>query len=235
MYCSLEFNIRNDVAGATIMAASTSSPELFINCIGTFVTKNSLGVGTIVGSSVFNILAVPACCGIFLHSQIIQIDWWPLTRDCFMYGVSVIALIFIFVDDVVMWHEALTLFIMYILYIIAMCYNDQMSYYAHRLVTWCQNKRTGHRIFKEVSELSPLVPKGELHYFSKFFLKVKRSLYNSRRKRYFYFTRRIIIFDYLSFHDSGIPRSWSALLPNNKNSIERLEFSLHAKFIFRII
>lgn len=54
-----------DVAGATFMAAASSSPELFINIVGTFVTEGDLGVGTIVGSAVFNILAVPACCGLF--------------------------------------------------------------------------------------------------------------------------------------------------------------------------
>lgn len=58
-------NLKEDVVGATFMAAATSSPELFINCVGTFVTKGDLGVGTIVGSAVFNILAVPACCGLF--------------------------------------------------------------------------------------------------------------------------------------------------------------------------
>lgn len=57
--------MEEDVVGATFMAAATSSPELFINCIGTFVTQGDLGVGTVVGSSVFNILAVPACCGLF--------------------------------------------------------------------------------------------------------------------------------------------------------------------------
>lgn len=57
--------MKEDVVGATFMAAATSSPELFINCIGTFVTKGDLGVGTVVGSAVFNILAVPACCGLF--------------------------------------------------------------------------------------------------------------------------------------------------------------------------
>jgi Ca2+/Na+ antiporter len=46
------------------MAISTSAPELFTNIIGTFVTKGDLGVGTIVGSAVFNILAVGACCGL---------------------------------------------------------------------------------------------------------------------------------------------------------------------------
>lgn len=58
-------DMQEDVVGATFMAAATSSPELFINCVGTFVTKGDLGVGTIVGSAVFNILAVPACCGLF--------------------------------------------------------------------------------------------------------------------------------------------------------------------------
>lgn len=54
-----------DVAGATIMAVGTSSPELFINIVGTFVTEGDIGVGMIVGSAAFNILAVPACCGLF--------------------------------------------------------------------------------------------------------------------------------------------------------------------------
>jgi Ca2+/Na+ antiporter len=54
----------NDVAGATFMAAATSAPELFVNVIGTFITEGDIGLGTIVGSAVFNILAVAACCGI---------------------------------------------------------------------------------------------------------------------------------------------------------------------------
>lgn len=53
-----------DVAGATFMAAATSAPELFVNVIGTFITEGDIGVGTIVGSAVFNILAVAACCGV---------------------------------------------------------------------------------------------------------------------------------------------------------------------------
>lgn len=57
--------MKEDIAGATFMAVASSSPELFINSVGTFVTEGDLGVGTIVGSAVFNILAVPACCGLF--------------------------------------------------------------------------------------------------------------------------------------------------------------------------
>lgn len=56
--------VSEDVGGATLMAAATSSPELFINVVGTFVTEGDLGVGAVLGSAVFNILAVPAFCGI---------------------------------------------------------------------------------------------------------------------------------------------------------------------------
>lgn len=46
------------------MAIATSSPEFFTNLVGTFITKGDLGVGTIVGSGVFNILGVAACVGL---------------------------------------------------------------------------------------------------------------------------------------------------------------------------
>lgn len=58
-------NMSEDVAGATFMAAVVSSPDLFINVVGTFITEGDIGVGTVVGSAVFNVLAVPACCGLF--------------------------------------------------------------------------------------------------------------------------------------------------------------------------
>lgn len=67
----------NDVAGATFMAAATSAPELFVNVIGTFITEGDIGVGTIVGSAVFNILAVAACCGIGAGMVSLPIPEYP--------------------------------------------------------------------------------------------------------------------------------------------------------------
>ncbi|EDW43678.1 GM13275 [Drosophila sechellia] len=91
-------NMSNDVAGATFMAAATSAPELFVNVIGTFITEGDIGVGTIVGSAVFNILAVAACCGIGA-GMTIPLDWWPLTRDSIAYGVTVAILICVMHDE----------------------------------------------------------------------------------------------------------------------------------------
>lgn len=53
-----------DVAGATFMATATCAPEMFVNIIGTYLTESDLGIGTVVGSAVCNILGVTACAGL---------------------------------------------------------------------------------------------------------------------------------------------------------------------------
>jgi len=76
----------------------TSSPEFFANIMGTFVTESDLGIGTIVGSAVFNIFGVIAACGLFT-GQKVSIDWYPITRDCLAYGLTVVVLIFVLIDE----------------------------------------------------------------------------------------------------------------------------------------
>ena len=57
-----KLGITPDVAGATFMAAGGSAPELFTSIIGVFIAVSDVGIGTIVGSAVFNILFVIAAC-----------------------------------------------------------------------------------------------------------------------------------------------------------------------------
>ncbi len=45
-------DLSDDVAGATIMAAGASAPELFAALVSTFITRSALGMGTVVGSLV---------------------------------------------------------------------------------------------------------------------------------------------------------------------------------------
>lgn len=148
-------HLAEDVAGATFMAIASSSPELFINCVGTFITEGDLGVGTIVGSAVFNVLAVPACCGLF-SNMVLQLDWWPVTRDSMMYGIAVLMLIFVLQDEKVWWYEAMMLVGAYIFYIIAMYFNQSISRFAHRCVRGCCCSSTKPR-YTELSEHSPLL------------------------------------------------------------------------------
>ncbi|CAB3361728.1 Hypothetical predicted protein [Cloeon dipterum] len=123
--CSI-LHMSGDVAGATFMAAATSAPEMFVNVIGTFITEGDIGVGTIVGSAVFNILAVAACCGIGA-GMVVPLEWWPLTRDCVAYGITVVLLIITIRDERVEWYEALTLVLIYFVYIAVMYYDTSIQ------------------------------------------------------------------------------------------------------------
>lgn len=57
VFCS-KFRIRDDIAGATLMAAAASSPELLASFTTLFITHTSLGIGTIVGSEIFNQVSI---------------------------------------------------------------------------------------------------------------------------------------------------------------------------------
>lgn len=86
--------LSEDVAGATFMAAGSSAPELFTSVIGVFVAKSDIGIGTIVGSAVFNILVIIGCCGLFVKGDI-ELSWWPLFRDSMFYLFTIITLLIV--------------------------------------------------------------------------------------------------------------------------------------------
>ncbi|XP_052506384.1 sodium/potassium/calcium exchanger 3 [Budorcas taxicolor] len=115
-------HLSEDVAGATFMAAGSSAPELFTSVIGVFITKGDVGVGTIVGSAVFNILCIIGVCGLFA-GQVVALSSWCLLRDSIYYTLSVVALIVFIYDEQVSWWESLVLVLMYLIYIVIMKYN----------------------------------------------------------------------------------------------------------------
>ncbi|XP_012721611.2 sodium/potassium/calcium exchanger 3 [Fundulus heteroclitus] len=122
---SENLQLSQDVAGATFMAAGSSAPELFTSLIGVFITKGDVGVGTIVGSAVFNILVIIGLCGIF-SGQPITLSWWPLFRDAVFYILSILVLILVIYDERVLWWETIILISMYGIYIIIMKFNRRL-------------------------------------------------------------------------------------------------------------
>ena len=98
--------------GATFMAAGGSAPELFTSIIGVFIAFSDVGIGTIVGSAVFNILFVIGMCALF-SKTVLYLTWWPLLRDCTFYSASLITLIIFFMDEEIFWYEALALLSIY--------------------------------------------------------------------------------------------------------------------------
>uniref|UniRef100_A0A1A9W8U4 Sodium/calcium exchanger membrane region domain-containing protein n=1 Tax=Glossina brevipalpis TaxID=37001 RepID=A0A1A9W8U4_9MUSC len=154
----LGFTMDRDIIGATIMAAAVSTPELFINCVGTFITKGDIGESTVVGSALFNMLAVPACCGLFLGNSL-ELDWWPITRDCLSYLMAVLMLLGIVVDGRIMWYEAFGLVSAYFLYVLVMYCHKSVAYKTRQFLL-------GHRVprnhYQQVTEFTPLILKTDL-------------------------------------------------------------------------
>ncbi|XP_056284786.1 sodium/potassium/calcium exchanger 4 isoform X3 [Pseudoliparis swirei] len=121
-----KIDLSEDVAGATFMAAGSSAPELFASVIGVFITHGDVGVGTIVGSAVFNILCIIGVCGIFA-GQVVVLTWWAVFRDSFYYTLAILALIAFIYDGKIVWWESLILVLMYAGYILVMKFNTSMQ------------------------------------------------------------------------------------------------------------
>ncbi|XP_045458505.1 sodium/potassium/calcium exchanger 4-like [Melitaea cinxia] len=138
-----DLKIPQNVAAATFMSVATSCPEFFVNVISTFLTRSDMGIGTIVGSSIFNLLGV-AAVGSLAANAPIAIEPRPVTRDVLIYMVNVGALVAIVWNGEIVWYEAMILGILYILYFIIM-FNSVRIFALIDLIekACCQRKSRG--------------------------------------------------------------------------------------------
>lgn len=128
------FRVPSDVAGATFMAMGTSAPELFSSVFGLFVSEGDIGVSTVLGSAVFNIVGVTGIIGLIIWKKTVDISWYPVTRDCIMFAVTVLALVVFVWDNSVAWWEALIMLLMFIMYIVYMSFDSHISKWSQRKV-----------------------------------------------------------------------------------------------------
>ncbi|XP_060920604.1 sodium/potassium/calcium exchanger 2-like isoform X5 [Labrus mixtus] len=128
-----KLEISDDVAGATFMAAGGSAPELFTSVIGVFVSHSNVGIGTIVGSAVFNILFVIGMCAVF-SKEVLNLTWWPLFRDVSFYIVGLLMLIYFFLDNEISLGESISLLTCYTCYVTFMKFNSKVELTVKRLL-----------------------------------------------------------------------------------------------------
>ncbi|XP_049576983.1 sodium/potassium/calcium exchanger 2-like [Syngnathus scovelli] len=128
-----KLEISDDVAGATFMAAGGSAPELFTSVIGVFVSHSNVGIGTIVGSAVFNILFVIGMCAIF-SKEVLNLTWWPLFRDVSFYIVGLLMLIYFFLDNLITLKESMALLMCYFSYVTFMKFNAKVELVIKRIL-----------------------------------------------------------------------------------------------------
>jgi len=137
------WELSNDVAGATLMAAGGSAPELATSTIGTFA-RSDVGFGTIVGSAVFNVLFVIGMCAMATPEKFcpLELTWWPLFRDCTYYIITLAALAIWMFDGKVELYEAIIQFLLYVGYVVLMKYSEQLE-------AWVKKEKNQDKIVPE--------------------------------------------------------------------------------------
>jgi K+-dependent Na+/Ca+ exchanger-like protein len=114
-----ELKLSDEVAGASLMAVGSSAPELCIALIALAQgggAHSDVGIGTIVGSAVFNILVITGLAAIIAND--LKIDMFDVRRDTFYYLASIAYLFVIFYDGKVNTLEAVVGIVAYIGYVI---------------------------------------------------------------------------------------------------------------------
>ena len=108
----------HNVAGASLMAMGSSAPELAIALTSLFQGSgehSDVGVGTIVGSAVFNILVITGASAL---ARPARITLSVVIRDCLIYVTSIVLLLVTFSDGQIHPSEALTFLLLYVFYLV---------------------------------------------------------------------------------------------------------------------
>jgi cation:H+ antiporter len=87
------FNLPRDVKGATFDAVASSLPELLVALYSVIIFKQfEVGIGTIAGSALFNLLVIPGIC-VFVAPVAFKVSKKVISRDALYYMISVFILI----------------------------------------------------------------------------------------------------------------------------------------------
>lgn len=124
----------SDVKGATFAAIGSSAPELFVSLADNVIANppKSVGVGTIVGSAIFNILVIIGASAVVAGRTFgfLKLNWRPLMRDSAFYVLSIIGLISVAVTgEEAENFEGAILMLIYVGYLVFMAFNQKIFNY----------------------------------------------------------------------------------------------------------
>jgi len=86
------FKIPDDVAGATLVAFACNGPELLTNSASIYLKTANVGMGTIVGSAIFNVLVIVGCCPLSAPDRWLKVNPVCFLRDSIFSALSIVIL-----------------------------------------------------------------------------------------------------------------------------------------------
>lgn len=115
--CNDWLHIPDDVAGATVLGAGLNAPELFGHAVA-LALGNPVGLGLIIGSFNFNILAIAGFTALFCpRDEVLEVEFRYVLRDVSAYVVSLGLLQWSALDGIIELSELILLLCTYILYV----------------------------------------------------------------------------------------------------------------------
>ena len=115
---ALEFGVSERVIGVTVVSVGTSVPELAASIIAVLKKEKAISLGNLIGSNVFNILAVLGITSIITPVSVK--DYGLLTSDIFwMLGISFVVLPLVFIPKGyrLNWKDGVLLLAAYLVFI----------------------------------------------------------------------------------------------------------------------
>ncbi|PTN08661.1 calcium/sodium antiporter [Mangrovibacterium marinum] len=115
---SHDWKLSSDAAGATLMAVGSSAPELFVALFAVIKPgdHDAIGIGSIVGSALFNLLAIGGIVALVRKSSL---TWQPMIRDIAFYFIAVVLLLWGIIDGNFSLIDSLLFLALYAIYVFA--------------------------------------------------------------------------------------------------------------------
>jgi len=169
---SSDLRLSSDAAGATLMAVGSSAPELFVALFAVLKPGNheAIGIGSIVGSAIFNLLAIVGAAALVKKAVLIK---QPIIRDLIFYTISVALLLYFIWDGKLTMPETIIFLVVYIFYVIAVVFWKKLWPYNDREFInteepECNKKGKLIRFDRLLCFVFP----SQKHYYPRFFLSI---------------------------------------------------------------
>jgi len=150
--------LSKSVKGATFDAVASSMPELMVALFSViFFHKIEVGIGTIAGSALFNLLIIPGIC-VLVSSKIFRISKEVMSRDALFYIISVFALLVLLLYQGV-WGFGVTFFLIGI-----------YGLYLHKIVV--DSKKYNSRVKEYIVQKINIFKEISIFFLTMFFMGV---------------------------------------------------------------
>lgn len=163
---SHDLRLSSDAAGATLMAIGSSAPELFVALFSVLKPGDhqAIGVGSIVGSALFNLLVIVGAAATIKRSKL---TWQPMVRDILFYFLAVAMLLWGLTDGFFSMTDAILFIFLYVVYVVAVVFWRKILPYTDSAENFeeSENESWFDKLSRPVDNIMKRLMPNKKHYY----------------------------------------------------------------------